>query len=109
MKTVDIATDDVSLREYACRTRNKPLLVTRGRRPLAVVVPLAPGTDQEALALSLNPRFRALILRCKEQAHKEGGMPLDEVCRTLGIQEAARQPAHLRQGKRAAKSRKSKS
>lgn len=42
-------------------------------------------TDYEAWMLSENPEFMALIERSRQRYQREGGVPLNEVRRRLGL------------------------
>ena len=88
MKTVDIAEATGSLSEYARQIRRGPLVVTRRRRPIAVVVSVE-GLDCESLSLSTNPDFMALIERSRASYSANGGVSLDQVRRRYGLRSKA--------------------
>ena len=84
MKLLDIHQATGSLGEYAHTVAAEPVVVTENGEPVAVLISLA-HTDLETLSLSMNPRFIELIEQSRAQAREEGGIPLEDVRRELGI------------------------
>jgi antitoxin (DNA-binding transcriptional repressor) of toxin-antitoxin stability system len=66
MKTLAISTASRSLAEYADELQDDVLVLTKGNRPIAAIVPLR-NVDRETLALSTHPGFLALIERSRRQ------------------------------------------
>ena len=84
MKTQTIEMSDITLKELATLTQLKPVIVMRENVPVYAVIPLDEA-GYEAWVLSENPDFMALIEHSRERYQREGGVPLDEVRRRLGL------------------------
>ena len=84
MKTVDVTKATASLAAYASRASKEPVVVTRGGKPLAVLVVIK-NADLETAALSTNPKFVALIERSRARLKSAGGLSSHEVRRRLGL------------------------
>ncbi len=82
MKTVELS--DLTLKELARMTQVGAVVVMHDKVPVYAVIPLDEA-DYEAWALSENPDFMAVIERARERFRREGGVPLDEVRRRLGL------------------------
>ena len=87
MKTVDVTKATASLAEYARRASKEPIVVTRGGKPLAVLVVIK-NADLEAAALSTNPTFVALIKRSRARLKSAGGFSSNEMRRRLSVRHA---------------------
>ena len=81
-KTVEVS--NVTLGELTQLTQSEPVIVMHESVPAYAIVPLD-ETDYEAWVLSENPEFIALIERSRQRYQREGGVPLDEVRRQLGL------------------------
>lgn len=66
MKRVALAKASQPLSEYASALDDDIVVVTKGGRPLAALVPLK-NTDRESLALSTHPEFLALIKKARAE------------------------------------------
>ncbi len=84
MKTRTIEISDVALKELVRLVKSEPVIVMRDHVPAYAIIPLD-EEDYEAWVLSENPDFMALIERSRERYRREGGVPLDEVRRRLGL------------------------
>ena len=104
MKTIDIAEATGSLSEYARQIRRGPVVVTRRGKPVAVVVAVT-GVDIEALSLSTNPDFIALVEKSRASYRTNGGVSLDEVRRKYGLQPGAVRARTSRPSRRSTKRR----
>jgi len=82
MKTVELS--DLTLRELAQMTQVGAVIVMHDEVPVYAVIPLDEA-DYEAWVLSENPDFMAVIERARERFRREGGVPVDEVRRRLGL------------------------
>jgi len=60
MKTVSVVQASESLGKYAKELKREIVVVTRGKRALAALVPLG-NVDPESIALSMPPGFLALV------------------------------------------------
>jgi len=84
MNTVEIEHAKDSLREYAGRVKDKPLVITDHGRPVAALLSLD-NTDMETVSLSTNPKFIALIERSRSRQTAEGGISSEEMRKRLGV------------------------
>jgi len=84
MMRVEMSKATASLSEYARRARREPVIVMRGGKPLAALMPID-GDDWEDLVVASHPRFLALIARSRERQKPGEGIPLDEIKRKYGI------------------------
>jgi hypothetical protein len=82
MRTVELS--DLTLKELARMAGAEAVVVMHERVPVYVVIPLGEA-DYEAWVLSENPDFMTVIERARERFQREGGVPLDEVRRQLGL------------------------
>ena len=73
-----------SLREYVQKARKGPIIVIKGGKPFAAVVPIR-NADHETVSLSTNRRFLAIIERSRSRVKKEGGISSKELRRRLGL------------------------
>lgn len=85
MKLVEISKATTSLGDYARRLRKRPVVVTRKGKPVAALVPIE-NADLETISLSTNPKFLAIIERSRQRMKTEGGIPMEEMRRRLGLQ-----------------------
>lgn len=84
MKTIELTKATAPLRKYAEGAQRELVVVTRRGKPMAAVVPVA-DYDLESLSLSTNPRFLEIIAESRRRLEEEGGIPIEEVRRRLGI------------------------
>ena len=73
-----------SLRNYAERVKDAPIVILDHGRPVAALLPLD-NTDIETATLSTNPKFLALIERSRHRQTTEGGISSQEMRKRLGI------------------------
>ncbi len=66
MKTVSVVKASESPGKYAKELKREIVVVTRGKRALAALVPLA-NVDRESIALSMHPGFLALVEKARAQ------------------------------------------
>jgi len=84
MNIVEIEDAKDSLRNYAQRVKDDPIVITDHGRPVAALLPLD-NTDIETATLSTNPKFLALIERSRRRQTTEGGISSQEMRKRLGI------------------------
>lgn len=89
MKVVKMEEAKGSLSDYARRNRRDAVVVTRRGKPVSALVPLEAGVDMERLALSMNPRFRAILERSRAEVRAGKVVSSDEVRRILGLKRKA--------------------
>jgi hypothetical protein len=78
MKTVSVNMASDSLGKYATSLKREIVLVTRGRRAVAALVPLK-NVDQESLALSMHPEFLALVKKARAELAAGRSLSLAEI------------------------------
>lgn len=78
MKKVSIAQASRSLREYASELDEDMVVVTKGARAVAALVPLK-NVDRESLSLSAHPEFLKLIRRARAEFAAGKSLSLAEV------------------------------
>ncbi len=89
MKVVEMEEAKGSLSDYARRNRRDAVVVTRRGKPVSALVPLEVGVDMERLALSMNPRFRAILERSRAEVRAGKVVSSDEVRRIFGLKRKA--------------------
>ena len=60
-------------------------MVTRRGKPVSALLPLEPGADLERLALSMSPRFRAILERSRAEVRAGKVVSSHEVRRIFGL------------------------
>ena len=84
MKTLEMAKATATLAEYAREVAVEPVIITVDGKPVAALVAIE-NTDLEAVSLSTNPKFLAIIERSRARHQAEGGIPSEEMRRRLGL------------------------
>ncbi len=84
MKKIEIAEATKPLSQYARELQEEPLVLTEGGRAIAALLPID-DADVESMALSLNPKFQALIEHAREEYRSGASLSADEVRRELGL------------------------
>jgi len=84
MKKIEIRKASRALSEYAEEARRNPIIVVKGGKPFAAVVPIR-NADIETAFLSTSPKFLAIIERSRTRWKKEGGISSKEIRRRLGL------------------------
>ena len=82
MKKVSVERASRSLGEYASELHNEIVVVSKGSRAVAALVPLN-NVDRESLALSTHPEFLKLIKRARAEIAAGKTLPLDEMRRRV--------------------------
>jgi antitoxin (DNA-binding transcriptional repressor) of toxin-antitoxin stability system len=72
------------LSKYAEKARKAPVIVVKGGKPFAAVVPIR-NADEETIALSTNRKFLKIIDRSRLRVKKEGSISPSELRRRLGL------------------------
>ncbi len=84
MKTIEITQATNSLEHYARELDQEPLVLTEGGHAIAALYPMD-DAELESLALSLNPKFQAVIERSRAEYRNGGSLSAEDVRRELGI------------------------
>jgi len=84
MKTIEVAQATNSLGAYARELEREPLVLTEGGHAIAALFPID-DDDLESLALSLSPKFQALIERARAEYRNGASLSADDARRELGI------------------------
>jgi hypothetical protein len=82
MKVLEISDATSSLKEYARNINKESIIVTKNGKPLAALMALK-DSDMETIGLSSDPRFMHLIARSRTRYKAEGGIPAEDVRRSL--------------------------
>jgi antitoxin (DNA-binding transcriptional repressor) of toxin-antitoxin stability system len=78
MKKLSLAQASRSLAKYAAELKNDIVVVTKGRRAVAALVPLK-NVDRESLALSTHPEFLALVKKARAEIAASRTVSLEEM------------------------------
>ena len=84
MKKIELARATNSLEQYARELEQDPLVLTEGGHAIAALVPLD-DADLGSLALSLCPKFQAVIERARAECRDGASLSEEAVRRELGI------------------------
>jgi hypothetical protein len=93
MKHIERADAKRSLAVYARQAEKETLIVTVRRKFRVAVVRLDGDTDWEAMSLSTNPEFMAIVQASRNSLKKHGGISSDQLRRRLGIAKRGARPA----------------
>jgi hypothetical protein len=66
MKKLPLAQASQSLAKYAAELKNDIVIVTKGKRAVAALVPLK-NVDRESLALSTHPEFLGIVKKARAE------------------------------------------
>ncbi len=80
MRVIEKDRAQESLAKYVDGIGETPLVITEGGKPVAVLLP-AGDADAETIALSLNPKFQALIEQSRQRDKVEKRLSSEEVRR----------------------------
>jgi len=108
MKTLEIDKIPCSLLEYVQDLGDEGVILTYGRTPLAVLLPVH-DADLETVSLSLNPKFLAIIERSKRRLDREGGISTEEMRRRLELPPQVKQHRNASHPKAKSNTRSKKS
>jgi len=78
MRKLSLAQASQSLAKYAAELKNDIVVVTKGRRAVAALVPLK-NVDRESLALSTHPEFHALVKKARAEIAAGRTLSLEEM------------------------------
>jgi len=84
VRKVELSNINAHLEEYTRELGKSPLVITKKGVPFAVLV-AADDINVEALMVSANSDFWAIIEESRAAHDKEGGISSEEVARRLGI------------------------
>ena len=84
-KTIAVEATSAELAESLNDLDAGPVVLTQNGEPIAVITGLE-GIDLEAISLSANPQFVALIERSRTRLKAEGGISSGEMRKRLGIE-----------------------
>jgi hypothetical protein len=85
MKKIDVIEATNSLEQYAREVEQEPLVLTEGGHAIAALMPIN-DADLESMALSLSPKFQAVIERAREEYRDCASLSDVDVRRELGIE-----------------------
>ena len=84
MKKIEVVLATSSLGQYARELEEEPLILTENGHAIAALLPID-DADLDSIALSLSPKFQAVIERAREEFRNGASLSADEVRRELGI------------------------
>ncbi len=85
MKKIDIVRATNSLGQYARELEQEPLVLIEDGHAFAALIPID-DADLESIALSLSPKFQAVIELAREEFRNGASLSADAVRRELGIE-----------------------
>lgn len=89
MKTASVADLKSHLNDYLEQSRQGPVIVTQGGKPVAALVALTDDGELERLMLSHSPKFRAIVEKSQRQIEATGGIPHEQFWREVESESAA--------------------
>ncbi len=84
MKKLEISKATASLANYVQNLNQETLILSSEGEPVAVLMPIE-NADLETISLSTNHEFIAILEESRASLKEEGGIPLDEMKRRLGL------------------------
>ncbi len=78
MKKLTVTQASRSLGQYASELKDEIVVVTKGNRAVAALIPLR-NVDRESLALSSQPEFLKLIKRARAEIAAGKSIPLNDM------------------------------
>ena len=84
MRILEVTEATASLAEIAEALDKEPIILTIDGKPVAALMPIE-NADLEAVTLSTNPQFLALIERSRARQTSEGGISSEEMRHRLGL------------------------
>lgn len=91
MKRVSLAQASRPLAKFATELTDEIVVVTKGRRAVAALVPLA-NVDRESLALSTHPEFLDLVAKARSEIAAGRTVSLEEMRKRVLPTMAASRP-----------------
>jgi antitoxin (DNA-binding transcriptional repressor) of toxin-antitoxin stability system len=89
VKTIKLASARRPLADYAADLGDEILVLTKGDRAVAAVVPLR-NVDRESLALSQHPEFLRIIARSRAELATGRKLTLDQMKRAVSPKRTSR-------------------
>ena len=89
MKSIDLASARRPLADYAADLGDEILVLTKGDRAVAAIVPLR-NVDRESLALSQHPEFLRIIARSRAELAAGRKLTLDQMKRAVSPKRTSR-------------------
>lgn len=98
MRKVSLAQASRPLAKFATELTDEIVVVTKGRRAVAALVPLA-NVDRESLALSTHPEFLALVAKARSEVAAGRTVSLEEMRKRVLPTRAASRPRAQRRAR----------
>jgi antitoxin (DNA-binding transcriptional repressor) of toxin-antitoxin stability system len=89
VKTINLASARRPLADYAADLGDEILVLTKGDRAVAAIVPLR-NVDRESLALSQHPEFLRIIARSRAEFATGRKLTLDQMKRVVSPKRTSR-------------------
>jgi antitoxin (DNA-binding transcriptional repressor) of toxin-antitoxin stability system len=91
VKRINLASARRPLADYAADLGDEILVLTKGDRAVAAIVPLR-NVDRESLALSQHPEFLRIIARSRAELATGRKLTLDQMKRAVPPKRTSRKP-----------------
>jgi hypothetical protein len=96
MKVVPLEGSTMTVPELVELAKDEVVILTRDGQPLISVRDVS-GSDWESASLAHNPQFAALIEQSRRSYRDQGGIPLEQLRRDLGLEKTP-ESEHLESG-----------
>ncbi len=83
MNTATISNVSKNFKGYIKESKEHPVIIVEGGKPVAVLLPISEKDDMERLSLAYNPKFRKLINEADKRIEKTGGIQHDDFWESL--------------------------
>jgi hypothetical protein len=91
--------ENANLPEVTKLARSGTVILTQNGKPLAAVKDLS-NSDWESVSLANNPRFRELIEASRQSIREQGGIPLEDLRKELGLKVPKPSRRHAKRSQR---------
>lgn len=98
MKTATAAKIAAQFDDYLDASREQPVLVTRGGKPVAVLVAVQDKAEAEEVASRRSRSLRSVLAEGHEQIQMRGAIPHDQFWREVEKRRRAKRPSRTRNG-----------
>jgi prevent-host-death family protein len=83
MKTASVADMKAHFSAYLKAIEQGPVIVTRNRKPVAALVPVADEEEAERLVMAYSPKLQAILEAARQRVQAGAGIPHDEFWRQV--------------------------
>ncbi len=82
MKSVELNHATAALKDYAEQLTQEPIVVTRGGKAIAALVPLQ-DSDLESFLVSESPVFKQIVRKSRASYKRDGGLTREQLEKRL--------------------------